>query len=137
MIIKPYVEQKRSSIKLQPTHTALAIFDRFRGQCTGNIFHLLNARVVIVPPSCTDLLQPLDQSVNKPAKDFLTRQFQSWYSDQVFEKLKQEKSQAIDVRMSVIKPLSANWMIRLYDYMRSNSDTISSGFAAAGISIDD
>ena len=120
MIINPYVEQKRSSLKLQPTHTALAIFDRFRGQCTGNIFQLLNAnniRVVIVPPNCTDMLQPLDLSVNKPAKDFLRRQFQSWYSDQVFEKLKQEKSEAIDVRMSVVKPLSANWMIRLYDYM--------------------
>ena len=86
---------------------------------------------------CTDLLQPLDLSVNKPAKDFLRRQFQSWYSEQVLENLKHEKSEVVDVRMSVVKPLSANWMIKLYDYMKSNPTIISNGFAAAGIKFDD
>ena len=43
--------------------------------------------------------------------------------------LKHEKSKVVDVR---IKPLSANWMIKLYDYMKLNP-----GFAAAGIKFND
>ena len=43
----------------------------------------------------------------------------------------------VDVRMSVVKPLSANWMIKLYDYMKSNPTIVSNGFAAAGITFDD
>ena len=140
MVIKPYVEEKRRALQLDPTHSALVIFDKFRGQCTEKIFHQLHAsniRMVIVPSNCTDLLQPLDLSVNKPAKDFLRRQFQSWYSDQVLENLKHERSEVVDVRMSVVKLLSANWMIKLYDYMKSNPTIVSNGFAAAGITFDD
>ena len=42
---------------------------------------------VIVPANCTDLLQPLDLSVNKPFKDHFRHCFQSWYSDQVSSQL--------------------------------------------------
>ena len=50
------------------------------------VFELLeehNIQSVIVPPCCTDRLQPLDISVNKAAKSFLHLEFQQWYSDQV------------------------------------------------------
>ena len=39
--------------------------------------------VVLVPSNCTDKLQPLDVSVNEPAKDQLKQSFHKWYADQV------------------------------------------------------
>ena len=38
-----------------------------------------NVSVVLIPPNCTDRLQPLDVSVNKSAKEFLCKQFHTWY----------------------------------------------------------
>ena len=35
---------------------------------------------VHVPNNCTDLLQPLDLSVNKPFKDKLRSKFTEWYT---------------------------------------------------------
>lgn len=73
-IFLPYVNHKRKELGLDETHPALAIFDEFKGQTANAIFNLLttnNVYYVIVPPNCTDKLQPLDVSVNKPAKDFL------------------------------------------------------------------
>ena len=39
----------------------------------------------LLPPNTTDKLQPLDISVNKPAKEFLRLKFQEWYAAQVAE----------------------------------------------------
>ena len=50
--------------------------------------------VVLIPPNCTDRLQPLDISVNKAAKEYLLRQFQSWYTQEVCAQLKGEKEKA-------------------------------------------
>ena len=138
-ILLPYIDGKRSTLKLTSDHPALVIFDRFRGQCTDKILGLLhtnNVHVVIVPPNCTDRLQPLDVSVNKAAKEYMRTQFHSWYSDQVCENLKNGKvNESIDLKMSVVKPLSAKWMLGLYDYMKSKPDIIRNGFHGSGISI--
>jgi len=42
---------------------------------------------VTVPNNCTDRLQPLDLSVNKPAKDFVKTKFQNWYGDEIRKQL--------------------------------------------------
>ena len=60
---------------LSPTHQALAIF---RGQIIDEVYELLEenqSSVVWVPIKYTDKLQPLDFSVNKPAKDHLKQKF--------------------------------------------------------------
>ena len=65
---------------------ALAIFDHFKGQLTDNVVALLekhNIQSVIVPPNCTDRLQPLDLTVNRVAKSFLQCQFREWYATEV------------------------------------------------------
>jgi hypothetical protein len=140
-ILFPYIEKKRHELQLHEDYPALVLFDRFRGQCTERIFSLLETKhvlVAVVPANCTDRLQPLDVSVNKAAKENLRNQFQEWYSEQIFQQLQEDSEtppQPVDLRMSIVKPLSAKWMINLYDYLKSNPDIIKSGFRHSGITI--
>ena len=96
-----------------------------------------NILSVIVPSSCTDLLQPLYLSVNKPLKDHLRSCCQSWhYSEQVSKQLeggKEPEGIKVDTKLTVVKPLSARWIISAYDCVRSQSWIIYSGFVEAGI----
>lgn len=106
-ILFPYIENKRLELKLDINHPSLVLFDRFKGQCTENIFSLLRAKhilVAVVPAHCTDRLQPLDVSVNKAAKEFLRGQFQEWYSEQICQQLKGKGDilNPVDLRMSIV-----------------------------------
>ena len=116
-IILPYVRNKREELKLHPAHPALVIFYKFTGQGTESILTLLeenHVNVVMVPANCTDRLQPMDISVNKPAKNFLRGQFQDWYATQICQQLKVEGEvqtqavQPVDLRLSIMKPLGAS-----------------------------
>ena len=89
-IILPYICNKRKQLKLLPDLHAVLIFDNFKGQCTSELLTLLdasNVNVILIPPNCTDRLQPLDLSVNKAAKEFLRRQYHEWYAKQVCSQL--------------------------------------------------
>ena len=84
-IIEPYV---RSVWEIMYTATTpgVIIIDNFRGQVIEKITTLLemcNLHVCLLPANTTDLLQPMDISVNKPAKSFLRKQFAEWYSEQL------------------------------------------------------
>ena len=55
-------------------HPAIVIFDAFKGHKADEISSLLaenHLLPVLVPNNCTDQLQPIDVSVNKPLKDYL------------------------------------------------------------------
>ena len=140
-ILFPFIEKKRQELKLDSNYPALVILDRFRGQCTDNVFALLednHVLVAVVPANCTDRLQPLDISVNEVAKEFLRGQFQKWYSEQICHQLQEGNESApqpVDLRMSIVKPLGAKWMISLYDYMKSKPNIIKNGFRYAVIII--
>ena len=43
--------------------------------------------IVLLPLNCTDVLQPMDIAVNRPAKAFLKQQFEEWYTGQVIDQL--------------------------------------------------
>ena len=137
-ILLPYVREKRKELKLAADYPALVIFDKFTGQGTENLLNILednNIYFVMVPANCTDRLQPMDVSVNKPAKNFLRQQFQEWYAEKVCKQLdQQEEMSPVDLRLSIVKPLGAQWMIKLYDYLKSKPDIIKNGFRGAGIS---
>lgn len=131
-ILIPYLSVKRKELKLPSNYPALVIFDKFIAQGTDQVLQILqnnSTYFVMVPANTTDRLQPLDISVNKPAKDFLRNQFQEWYADQVCQQLKGDKAvQPVDLlKLSVMKPLGAKWMIKHFDHF------CASGFRAAGI----
>ena len=76
--------------RLLLSHPVLVIFDEFNGQTTDQVFSVLEENstfYVIVPPDCTDRLQPLDVSVNKIAKEFLRSRFQEWYASKISSKV--------------------------------------------------
>ena len=138
-IILPYVSATRKELGLGEEHMALVIFDTFKGHKGDEIKSLLqesNILSVIVPSNCTDILQPLDLSVNKPLKDHLRCSFQSWYSEQVSKQLEEGKEPEdikVDTRLSVMKPLGARWITSACDYIRSESGIVRGGFLEAGI----
>ena len=110
-IIIPYIVKKREELKLAAIHPALVVFDNFNGQCTEDLFQILDDNVinfVIVPANCTDRLQPLDLSVNKAAKTFLRDQFQDWYAHQISSAVQNNtEMKPVDLKVSIVKPLGA------------------------------
>ena len=127
-ILLPYLQGKRKELKLLPTYRAFALFDIFKGQCTEEIFKLLDSNdisVVMIPPNCTDRLQPLDVSVNKSVKEFLRQKFHSWYAESVSTQLNGTKAkEPVNLHLSIVKPLGAKWLVDLYDYMKTKSEII-------------
>ena len=136
-IVIPYVQRKRKELKLSPSHSALVIYDEFKGQLTPNIFSLLEANhifVVKVPPNCTDRLQPMDLSVNKAAKEFLRKKFQNWYSSEMESLCRTNGSFIpVDLHMSKLKPLGADWLVKTHQYLQNNPSLAKNGLRAAGI----
>ena len=115
--------KKREELKLPGDHPALVVFDHFKAQCTSNVLQILRNNhidTLLIPASCTDCLQLLDVSVNKVAKEFLHRQIHLWYAGEVCHQLRQGSSiKLVDTCMSVVKPLGAKWLIKMYDNITS------------------
>ena len=53
------------------------------------LFKENNIVAIRVLSNCTDKLQPIVVSVNKPIKDMMRRKFQTWYASKVAEQLKE------------------------------------------------
>ena len=89
---------------------------------------------VCVPNNHTDLIQPLDSSVSKGVKSFLTDKYQEWYAQQVTAQLNRGVSpHDVNVELSVVKPLHARWIIQYYRNMQNSKLPILSGFRKAHI----
>ena len=116
-VLSQYLETTRKQLKLPYNYPALTIFDQFRGQLTNSFMCCLAANNVIIVevlPNSTGILQPVDLSVNKAVKDFLKWKFQLWYADNIQKQLKttsNEDIKPVDLRLAVMKPLSAKWLI--------------------------
>ena len=141
-IIIPYMNVKRQELKLAEDYPALVLFDVFKGQTTPTIERLLqenNISFVLIPPNCTDKLQPLDISINKPMKDALKDQFQMWYAQEVQSQLqdgselKADDEVKIDTTMTAIKDLSTRWIISAWQSIERRSELAINGFQKSGI----
>ena len=136
-IIIPYVERQRENF--DPETPALVIMDNFKGQVVPSVTELLESNIIhtcLLPPNTTDRLQPMDLSVNKPAKDFLKRQFEEWYAENLSEQLSDDidgSLQPINLGLPVLKELGARWMVEMADYFMANPKIVVNGFVRAGI----
>ena len=91
----------------------------------------------IVPHNLTDRFQPLDISVNKLAKAFISNKYSTWFSDIVFTQLLYGIDPAyidISTKINTLKPLYARWICELYGHLRGETEIIAHGFEKAGIS---
>ena len=107
---------KRAALQLSKSHPALAIFDCFRGQTTPEFLSLLEEHNIVcvqVPANCTNRLQPLDVSINKPIKDDLKKSFHSWHANEMQKQLQSVPVHKVEVDVSaaVIKAKNVSWFI--------------------------
>ena len=89
--------------------------------------------MALIPPNCTDRLQPLDLSVNKAVKDFLHGQFREWYAKQVCTQFEEGENKMVDLKLSILKPLGAEWISLMHKHIQNNPTIVRNGFKAAGI----
>ena len=129
--------RRNESLNLANDSEALLIFDVFRGQTTAEVNSLLeknNCLVQHVPNNHTNLFRPLDISVNKSAKCFMSNKYQDWYASEVASQLERGveiRDVKVDVKLNTIKPLHAGWIIDYYKHMQSFRLVIKSGFRKA------
>ena len=129
-------------MKLPPAHKVILIWDVFGGgKKTERVLSKLaslNIEIVSVPSNMTHFFQPLDLTVNDQAKKFCKEKFKSWYSGEVQRQLDSGTSFEdieVDLRMSVIKPIQAGWLVAIYDYLTGaeGRKCILKGWEKAGV----
>ena len=102
--------------------------DNFKGQTTDS-FSLLeshNFHVVLLPPNCTDVLQPMNIAINRPAKAFLKQHFQEWHTGQILgdHDVESVELEAIDLGLGNLKEIGAKWMVNMRNYRASNPQSL-------------
>ena len=140
-ILVPYIKKVRQEENLPVSQKALVIMDAFSGQITSVVLDCFKdnkIEVVCVPANMTYLLQPLDLTVNGYAKKFTSRKFSEWYSSQIMKQLDDGKELHdinIDLKLSKLKPLHAEWLVELYNQMSTaeGQKIIHSAWKASGI----
>ena len=110
---------------------------------TCAVRELLNENHILlekVPANLTYLFQPLDVQggPNGYVKRFMKKMFTLWYSDQVIRALdegKDIKDVEISLKLSIVKPLHAKWLIEMYNHMTSSEgrDICLKGWKVTGI----
>ena len=122
-ILVPYIEKVRQVENLPVSQKALVIMDVFSSQITSVVLDCFKdnkIEVVCLPANMTYLLQPLDLTVNGYAKKFTSQKFSEWYSSQIMKQLDDGKELHdinIDLKLSKLKPLHAEWLVELYNQM--------------------
>ena len=123
-VIIPYVEKERALLNLDEKQLALLIINVFSGQMTKPIFDKMAEnciKLVKVPANMTWIFQPLDLVVNGFAKAFLKKRFTEWCSRCIYNG-KDVDSIDIQLNMPILKPLHAQWIIDLYNYLTSSEE---------------
>ena len=138
-IVVLYLSQNREALKLAKTHPAVAILDCFKAQTTPAILTHLERHNIIpihIRANCTDKLQPLDVSINKPLKDEMKRRFQTWYAAEVEKQLNDDipiEQVKVEMPASIIKNKSARWMVSAWQALQRQPDVAINGYRKAGI----
>ena len=118
----------------------MLIFDVFKGQTIPAVNDLLkdnNCILQHVPNNHTNLFQPLDISVNKSAKSFISNKYQEWYASEITSQLGKgidAYNVKVDVKLTTIKPIHARWIINFYKHRETSGSKVKAGFRKALIS---
>lgn len=117
--------------------TALVIFDVFKAHRSEVLLETLkkeNIKVVYVPASCTDELQPMDQIPNKIFKEKIKNCSSDYYTEQVTKCLREDRPvESIDIKTSTIKPLHARWIMKAFEKVKCDKTMITRAFNNCGI----
>lgn len=120
--------KKRAELKLHQTQKALVIWDVFKGQMTDAVMeklHSSNCEFVAVPANMTHIFQPLDLTVNGSSKNFMKKQFITYYSAAVKEQLDSGKiieDIEVDFKLTTVKPLHAQWLVNMYNFLLATTE---------------
>ena len=79
-----------------------------------------------------------DLTVNREAKKFMKDQFTSWYSAQIQSQLDSGvvlDDVDVDLRLSVLKPIHATWIVSMYNHLSSSEgrQSIAKGWKKDGV----
>ena len=137
-MIFPFIKSKRAEHELAPDQRALLIVDVFKTQTTQKVLDLIEkdfCEVVFVPANMTHNFNPLDLTVNGPAKKFLMMKFEDWSAKEIAQQINagvDVYSIEIKTALSVLKPVQqGDWVACMT--MRNQADVIKKGFEMAGI----
>ena len=77
----------------------------------------------------------MDLSIQKVVKDKMKAHFQSWYASCISKQLSQgsDINKPVDLRLSVLKPLGAKWLVETHKDIKCQPQLIVNGFEKAGI----
>lgn len=62
--------------------------------------------------------------IKQLTNSFALMQFQAWYAKKVASQLGVKTFTPIDLKLSIVKPVGAKWLINLYDYFKSKPEII-------------
>ena len=133
-IIFPYIKSKCKALKLPENTKMWLIFDVFKEQATSAVNDLQKKNDIIaiyVRNNQTNLFQPLDISVNKSAKCFIAEKYQDWYAKKVLQQLNRgvaAHNVKVDVKLSIMRPLHAQWITEMYHHLKRSKQIEFSGF---------
>ena len=141
-VIFPYLKQAKASLKYPEypeEQMPLIIMDTFKGQDGDVILDLCEkhmCEIVIISHNLTNKFQPLDITVNKPAKSVISNKYNEQFSKQVSQQL-EKGIQPADVKVSLgfieLKVEHAKWILELYNHLRHQNEIVLNGFKAASI----
>ena len=137
-IVDPYIQSVRVLL-YTPMTPGVTIMDNFKGQVTDKVISLLekcHLHICLLPANTTDLLQPMDVSVNKPAKSFLNKQFAEWYSEQLLQQIENQNEvpvsdvvlEPVDLSLARMKDISTNWLVEMWEYIVDNPQFVVNGY---------
>ncbi|CAH1248589.1 POGZ [Branchiostoma lanceolatum] len=140
-VVAPYMAAQREWLGLDKDHPGLAVFDVYKAHRTPGLLEKLkgaNVKAVFVPASCTGELQPLDADgcVNDALKKDLTQSFTDFYAQKVAKALEEGlpiEDVKVDLRLSVMKPLHASWLLGAIDRVAAKRNVVARGWDRTGI----
>ena len=93
-------------------------------------------KIVIIPHNLTNKFQPLDISVSKATKSFISDKYNFWLTNEVPQQFRAGKTAGnvkVCLKLSVIKSLHAKWIVDLYNTLKDDKEMAINGFRSAGI----